>query len=76
MPSGQILTIQQGAQSQSVVRQAVPSPVNTVRPQSGVRVSVPQNVPAVRTTAAAVSTAQPAAAAQGKLEKNNFVVNE
>jgi len=64
LPGGQILTIQQGAQSQSIVRQALPSPIHTVRPQAGGR--VPHNVQSMRTTPSGSSSAQPAAAAQGQ----------
>lgn len=74
LPGGQILTIQPGAQSQphTVVRQAVPTPVNVSRTQPGIRATMPQTLPtAVRTMApgggSSVShgVGQPSGAAQG-----------
>ncbi|XP_045193372.2 transcription initiation factor TFIID subunit 4-like [Mercenaria mercenaria] len=77
LPNSQILTIQPGAQSQpqTVVRQAVPAPVNASRIQPGIRVTMPGSMQTVvRTTAPGgtstvghshgVSSGQQSAAAQ------------
>ncbi|KAL4234340.1 hypothetical protein ACF0H5_005991 [Mactra antiquata] len=66
LPSGQII-LQPGAQTQpqTIVRQAVPAPVNTARPQQGVRVTMSQSV--VRTSTPSgqqTSAGQPSVAAQ------------
>lgn len=68
LPSGQIISVQQGAQSQPGVRPTTPGPVNIVRTQPGVvRATLPQNVPPARTTAASSTSGQPAGAAQGEV---------
>lgn len=78
LPSGQILTIQPQTQPQTVVRQAVPAPVNVSRAQPGIRVSMPGSLQTVvRTTVPGgtstvgqshgVPAGQPSTAAQGNL---------
>ncbi|XP_052816310.1 transcription initiation factor TFIID subunit 4-like [Mya arenaria] len=77
LPTGQIVHIQHGTPGQphTAVRQAVPSPINTARPQSGVRVSMPQNVQAMVRTSAPPSSGQQTVAPQVAAQQQQMIEN-